>query len=95
MTPATDIVTRPGETIVVGQQNPQLTGDTAPSIETNRTSMAPFSKMKHLLSDRPLRRPNRTRPIEDIENEIDLAALDEREDEPTRPWEDVRRELGM
>jgi hypothetical protein len=28
------------------------------------TTIVPFDQVRHLLSDKPLRRPNRTRPIE-------------------------------
>lgn len=32
--------------------------------ETTGTSNPPFEQIKHLLSDRPLRRPNRTKPLD-------------------------------
>ncbi len=96
MTPPTDIETRPGEVIVVGQQDPQLIGGTVTLRDVNGTSPpTPVDMVKHLLSGRPLCRPNRTRPLEDIENEIDLAAIEEGKDDPGEPWEDVKDELGL
>ena len=42
--------------------------DTSPldsvAIETEFPALVDFNKVKHLLSGKPLRRPNRTRPIE-------------------------------
>lgn len=52
----------PGEMMINGKE-------TAPQNQTAFSSMIPFDKVKQHLSDKPLRRPNRTRPIEQPKKE--------------------------
>jgi len=59
------------------------------------TNVEPFERVKGLLSSRPLRRPNRTAPLDVLEDRMDLQAFLERRDEPGIPWEDVKRDLGL
>ena len=60
------------------------------------TNNAPFDEIKHLLSDKPLRTRCDTCPLVLAEEDrIDLAALEDREDEPEIPWEEARKELGL
>jgi hypothetical protein len=59
------------------------------------TSNPPFGAVSGLLSSRPLRRPNRTRPIANIEDEIDLDAIRQRAGEQTTDWEQVKDQLGL
>ena len=87
MTPPTETITKPSETTVLGIEQPTII-----AFEACVESIATF---EHLLSDRPLQRPNRTRPIEDIENELDIAAFEARKDDPGVPWEQVKGELGL
>jgi len=87
MTPPTETITKPSETTILGIERPMIIAFDA--------HMEPIAAIKHLLSDRPLHRPNRTRPIEDIEDELDIAAFEARKDDPGVPWEQVKGELGL
>lgn len=55
------IIEAPGETCILAQPTvPEqvVTANIAHSVAL------PFEKVKHLLSDRPLRRPNRNKPLD-------------------------------
>ena len=95
MTPPAETITKPSETTVVGDPPPQASGIELPTITVFDTRIESIENIKHLLSDRPLHRPNRTRPIEDIEDELDIAAFEARKDDPGVPWEQVKGELGL
>ena len=87
MTPST--LTCPGTTFVVEEEAPKpetCVGTTA------GTSIMDFEDIKSMLSPRPLTRPNRTCPLEDL---ADIQAADERRDEPREDWDDVKKDLGL
>ena len=88
--------TKPGEALDVGEPAAQLRGVEPPERgTTGGTVLAAFSLVKGLLSGRPVHRPGRTRPIEDLEDEIDLAAIESGKDDPGVPWEEVKDEPGL
>lgn len=88
--------TKPGESLDVGEPAAQLRGVEAPEQgTTGGTADVPFDAATGLLCDRRLHRPTRTRPIEDLEDEIDLAAIEAGKDDPGVPWEQVKDELGL
>ena len=70
---------------------------TAQLARSRDTRRPEFEAIKHLLSDRPLHRPNRTRPIEALEDQIDVASADAAMDEPGDDvdYGDARKELGL
>ena len=87
-----DTCTVPGQAIaaevtlgVDSESLPITVGTTAPD----------FNSVKEFLAAKPLVRPNRSRPIADIENEIDLAAIEEGKKDPGIPWEQAKGELGL
>jgi len=44
---------------------------------------------------RPLSGPNRTEPIERLEDETDARAIRDRSCEPSVPWEEAKKKLGL
>lgn len=62
---------------------------------TLATGSPPFEQIKHLLSENPLRRPQRHQSVNSQEDRIDTEALRERAGEPSQPWDDVKNELGL
>jgi hypothetical protein len=59
---APETVTRAAESVTL-----KLTvgaSQNAHATPTSGTGLPPFAAVKHLLSDKPLRRPNRTRPLD-------------------------------
>ena len=88
-----DTRTAPGHSLSV---KADLAGEGDPSLaRTLYTSRAPFSVVEGLLSEKPLRRPNRTRPIETLEDNIDRQAIQERADESSVSWGKLKDELGL
>lgn len=92
MTLARETDTAPGVQYSVEKAMP-VAG--ARAVPTSCTVVAPFEATRDLLTDRPLRRPSRTLPIETLEDLADLEAIRSRRDEPGIPWEQVKRELGL
>lgn len=95
MTPPADTMTKPDDALVVRKAPLQSPDIDLPTIVTWHVCTEPVAVFEHLLSDLPLHRPNRTRPIEDIEDELDIAAFEARKDDPGIPWEQVKDELGL
>ncbi len=48
-----------------------------------------------LYVDRPLRGPNRTRPLEEIEEEADIQMIKDRANDPAIPWDEAKNRLGL
>ena len=92
MTLARETDTAPGVQYSVEKVMP-IVGPKA--VPTACTVMAAFEATRDLLTDRPLRRPSRTLPIETLEDMEDLEAIRTRQDEPEIPWEQIKRELGL
>jgi len=57
--PEQNVIAVPGRTVNIEDGK-----EATPPSQEAYTSSIPFDQLKHLLSDKPLRRPNRTKPIE-------------------------------
>ena len=57
-----DLARLPGETVVMQMRMAER--DDMPVAVTAATITANFDAVKHLLSSKPMRRPNRTRPLD-------------------------------
>jgi len=86
-----DVLTAPG-TIRVSKVKIAAAANAA---ETAFTSVMQFESVKHLLANKPLRGQERRAPL--ASNDLDdLAAINAAKAEgPPRPYDEVRRELGL
>lgn len=62
MNDTSNVVEVPGESMVIGFTG--LSANISSRPPTSASTVPSFDAIKHLLSSKPLRRPNRTRPID-------------------------------